>query len=71
MKKRFCEEQIIGFLREAEAGMPVKELYCAQVLRLPVDECHLGAPHAVGTVAVGVQADGAHPCVDDAGVLSG
>ena len=26
MKKRFTEEQIIGFLREAEAGVPVKEL---------------------------------------------
>lgn len=26
MKKRFTEEQIIGFLREAEAGMPIKEL---------------------------------------------
>jgi putative transposase len=26
MKKRFNEEQIIGFLREADAGMPVKEL---------------------------------------------
>ena len=26
MKKRFTEEQIIGFLREAEAGMPVKEV---------------------------------------------
>ena len=26
MKKRYCEEQIIGFLREAEAGIPVKEL---------------------------------------------
>ena len=26
MKKRFSEEQIIGFLREAEAGMPVKRL---------------------------------------------
>lgn len=23
MKKRFSEEQIIGFLREAEAGMPI------------------------------------------------
>lgn len=26
MRKRFSEEQIIGFLREAEAGMAVKEL---------------------------------------------
>ena len=26
MKKRFSEEQIIGFLREAEKGMGVKEL---------------------------------------------
>ncbi len=29
MKKRFTEEQIIGFLPEAEAGLPVKEL-CRQ-----------------------------------------
>ena len=26
MKKRFTEEQIIGFLREAEVGLPIKEL---------------------------------------------
>lgn len=26
MKKRFTEEQIIGFLGEVEAGLPVKEL---------------------------------------------
>ena len=26
MKKRFSEEQIIGFLKEVDAGMPVKEL---------------------------------------------
>lgn len=26
MKKRFSEEQIIGFLNEAEAGVPVKDL---------------------------------------------
>jgi putative transposase len=26
MKKRFTEEQIIGFLREADSGVPVKEL---------------------------------------------
>lgn len=29
MKKRFSEEQIIGFLREADAGMPIKDL-CRQ-----------------------------------------
>jgi len=26
VKKRFSEEQIIGFLQEADAGIPVKEL---------------------------------------------
>ena len=26
MKKRFAEEQIIGFLKEAEAGVPADEL---------------------------------------------
>lgn len=26
MKKRYTEEQIIGFLRETEAGLPVAEL---------------------------------------------
>ena len=29
MKKRFSEAQIIGFLREVEAGLPVKQL-CRQ-----------------------------------------
>ncbi len=28
MKKRYTEEQIIGFLQEAESGIPVKELCC-------------------------------------------
>ncbi len=27
MKKCFTEEQIIGFLREAEAGLPIKDLH--------------------------------------------
>ena len=27
MKKRFSEEQIVGFLAEAEGGLPVKELF--------------------------------------------
>ena len=26
MKRRFTEEQIIGFLRQAEAGIPIKEV---------------------------------------------
>ncbi len=26
MKKRFSKDQIIGFLREADAGLPVKDL---------------------------------------------
>jgi len=26
MKKRFTETQIVGFLREADAGIPIKEL---------------------------------------------
>ena len=26
MKKRYNEEQIIGFLKEADAGVPIKEL---------------------------------------------
>jgi len=26
MKRRFSEEQIIGFLRETDAGLPVKDL---------------------------------------------
>ncbi len=26
MKKRFTEEQIIGFLREADSGLPIKDL---------------------------------------------
>jgi len=26
VKKRFSEEKIIGFLREAEGGLPIKEL---------------------------------------------
>ena len=26
MKKRYTEEQIIGFLKQADSGMPIKEL---------------------------------------------
>ncbi|WP_414649875.1 hypothetical protein [Dyella sp.] len=32
MKKRFSEEQIIGFLREADAGLPIKALHAGRML---------------------------------------
>jgi putative transposase len=35
VKKRFTEEQIIGFLREADAGMPIKELCRKHSFRAP------------------------------------
>jgi hypothetical protein len=35
MKKRFTEEQIIGFLRAADAGMPEKKRCRVQSLQLP------------------------------------
>ena len=41
MKKRFTEAQIVGFLREADAGLPVKDLSQARLLGgqlLPVAE---------------------------------
>ena len=34
VKKRYSEEQIIGLLKEADAGLPVKEL-CRRALRQP------------------------------------
>lgn len=32
MKKRFTEEQIIGFLREAEARLPINEVWPSRVI---------------------------------------
>ena len=37
MKKRFSEEQIIGFLKEAERGVPVKELLTCPGIFGPTD----------------------------------
>ena len=61
MKKRFSEEQIIGFLREAEAGLPVKEqqrcqgqLRTAALMRIwtrGTNEDHLRRVAAPGRVA--------------------
>jgi hypothetical protein len=34
MKKRFTEEPIIGFLREADAGLAVKELLANSMLEI-------------------------------------
>ena len=35
MKRRYTEEQIIGFLREADAGLPVKEIFMKHGFRDP------------------------------------
>jgi len=35
MKRRFTEEQIIGILKEAEAGLKVKDL-CRQLYLIPL-----------------------------------
>jgi len=35
MKKRFSEGQIIGFLKEADAGMPVVELSARMAFPMP------------------------------------
>ena len=35
MKKRFSDEQVVGFLREAEAGVAVKDLCRTTVERDP------------------------------------
>jgi hypothetical protein len=43
MKKRFSEEQIIGFLREAEAGLAVKDL-CHRRRRQLFLRCHQKRP---------------------------
>ena len=46
MKKRFSEEQIIGFLRQAEAGLPVKECVVGMGSRKPAITC--GAASSAG-----------------------
>jgi hypothetical protein len=39
VKKRFSEEQIIGFLREADAGMPVKDCAAGTASAKPRTTC--------------------------------
>jgi hypothetical protein len=41
VKKRFTEEQIIGFLREAETGLPVAELCLDYALPEPTAQAAL------------------------------
>ncbi|MCO1794964.1 hypothetical protein FA452_25765, partial [Pseudomonas aeruginosa] len=43
MKKRFTEEQILDFLKQAEAGVPVKEL-CRRHSFSAVSYTHLTLP---------------------------
>jgi hypothetical protein len=49
VKKLFTEEQIIGFLREAEAGMPLKT-------------CAGGTDSASRRISCGVASSAAWPC---------
>ena len=37
MKKQYTEEQIIGFLREADAGLPIKELCRNYSIRMQIN----------------------------------
>jgi hypothetical protein len=46
MKKRFTEAQIVGFLREADAGLPVKDLCRKHGSQRPANTCG-GARSAV------------------------
>ena len=52
MKKRFTDEQIIGFLKQAEAGVPIKDLSHTSV-KLCAGICALGQwlPHGQQSIA--------------------
>lgn len=43
MRKRFTEEQIIGFLKEAEAGVAIKEL-CRKLCFSDASKSQTGTP---------------------------
>jgi hypothetical protein len=45
MKKRFSQERSIGFLRDAEGGMPLKMLF--RLLRRALSLAHQGWRYAV------------------------
>ena len=56
MKNRFTDEQIIGFLREAEAGLAVAELCRRRKLPHQVDNSKLEIPvlNVLGMNSMGV-----------------
>jgi putative transposase len=66
MKKRYTEEQIIGFLREADAGLPVKELCRKHGFSEPsyyVWKAKLGGMNVLSAIAVGMPVT-RHPRTD-------
>jgi hypothetical protein len=69
MKKRFSEEQIIGFLKEAEAGLPVKELCGRAVVSAWRRDYNEARPHSALNYQSPAEFAAKHPAPVGAPVL--